>query len=76
MLACFYAASYVLLSEDSATDQSGKQNKTYVPVSFGSKIFTPTYLKLSIYAKEFLQCVLRLIPSPIFFGEAPNLCLS
>ena len=52
--ASFYAAGYVLLIEDYATDQSGKQYKTYVPVSFGSKIFTPTYLKLSIYAKEFL----------------------
>ena len=41
--ASFYAAGYVLLIEDYATDQSGKQYKTYVPVSFGSKIFTPTY---------------------------------
>ena len=40
--------------EDYITDQAGKTYKTYVPVSFGSNIFTPTYLKLSIYAKEFL----------------------
>ena len=52
--ASFYAAGYVLLIEDYAVDQSGKHYKTYVPVSFGSKIFNPTYLKLSIYAKEFL----------------------
>ena len=52
--ASFYAAGYVLMIEDYITDQSGKTYKTYVPVSFGSKIFTPTYLKLSIYAKEFL----------------------
>ena len=52
--ASFYAAGYVLMIEDYTTDQSGKTYKTYVPVSFGSKIFTPTYLKLSIYAKEFL----------------------
>ena len=50
----FYAAGYVLLIEDYATDQSGKQYKTYVPVFFGPKIFTPTHLKLAIYAKEFL----------------------
>ena len=52
--ASFYAAGYMLMIEDSLTDQSGKTFKTYIPVLFGSKIFTPTYLKLSIYAKEFL----------------------
>ena len=52
--ASFYAAGYVLMIEDYIADQSGKTYKTYVPVSFGSKIFTPTYLKLSIHAKEFL----------------------
>ena len=52
--ASFYAAGFVLMIEDYITDQAGKTYKTYVPVSFGSKIFTPTYLKLSMYAKEFL----------------------
>ena len=52
--ASFHAAGYVLKTEDYITDQSGKPYKTYVPVSFGSKIFRPTYLKLSIYAKKFL----------------------
>ena len=52
--ASFYAAGYFLLIEDYSTDQTGKTHKSYVPVSFGSKIFTPTSLKLSIYAKEFL----------------------
>ena len=40
--------------EDYLADQSGNTFRTYVPVSFGSKLFTPTYLKLSIYAKEIL----------------------
>ena len=48
--ASFYAAGYVLLIED---DQTGKTHKTCVPVAFGSKIFTPTYLKMSIHAKYF-----------------------
>ena len=50
----FYAASYVLLIEDYATDQSG--NNTRLTFLFPSdiKIFTPTYPKLSIYSKEFL----------------------
>ena len=41
--ASFYAAGYVLLIEDYSIDQTGKTHKTYVPVFFGSKIFTPTY---------------------------------
>ena len=38
--ASFYAAGYVLLIEDYSIDQTGKTHKTYVPVSFGSKVFT------------------------------------
>ena len=52
--ASFYAAGFVLMIEDYLEDQAGKTVKKYVPVSFGSKIFNPTHLKLSIYAKEFL----------------------
>ena len=35
-------------------DQTGKPLKTYVPVSFGSKFFSP-HLKQSTHAKEFLE---------------------
>ena len=52
--ASFHAAGYVLMIEEYLTDQSGKPSKTYVPVSFGSKILTPTFLKLSTNAKELL----------------------
>jgi hypothetical protein len=52
--ASYYAAGYVLMIEDYADDKNGKQVKSYAPVSFGSKVFTPAQLKLSIYAKEFL----------------------
>ena len=52
--ASFYAAVYVLMIEDYLCDQSSITFKTYVPVLFESKLFTPTYLKLSVYAKEFL----------------------
>ena len=53
--ASFYAAGYVLLIDDYTCDTNTKINKKqYAPVSFGSKIFQPSQLKLSIYAKEFL----------------------
>ena len=70
--ASFYAAGYVLMIEDHITDQSGKTYKTYVPVSFGSKIFTPTFLELSIYAKEFWPCILPLTLLHTFCGVALN----
>ena len=52
--ASYYSAGYVLMIEDYTTNQQGDTVKSYAPVAFGSKIFNPTYLKLSIYAKEFL----------------------
>ena len=53
--ASFYAAGYVLLVDDYTCDTNTKTSrKQYAPVSFGSKIFQPSQLKLSIYAKEFL----------------------
>ena len=51
--ASFYAAGYVLMIEDYTTSSNG-QSKIYAPVCFGSRIFQPAQLKLSIYAKEFL----------------------
>ena len=52
--ASFCAAGFVLMIEDYLTDQSGKTHKSYIPVSFGFKNFTPTFLKLSLYARESL----------------------
>ena len=40
--------------EDYLIDQKGKQIKTYAPVSFGSRLFTTTQLKFSVFYKEFL----------------------
>ena len=50
--ASYYAAGYVLMMETQG--QQDGERKTYAPVSFGSRIFGPAQLKLSIYAKEFL----------------------
>ena len=51
--ASFYGAGYVLMVEDHCKDRR-KEDKILAPVSFGSKVFNPAQLKLSIYAKEFL----------------------
>ena len=51
--ASFYAAGYVLMVEDYPNNATEKP-KQYAPVCFGSRVFQPAQLKLSIYAKEFL----------------------
>ena len=52
--ASYHAAGFVLMIEDYVFNNAGRELKVYSPVTFGSKIFQPAQLKLSIYAKEFL----------------------
>ena len=40
--------------EDNPDQKIQSKRKTYAPVAFGSKVFSPTQLKMSIYSKEFL----------------------
>ena len=52
--ASFRSAGYALMIEDNPDQKTQSKRKTYAPVAFGSKIFSPAQLKLSIYSKEFL----------------------
>ena len=52
--ASFSAAGYAVLIEDDPLEKYTSTRKAFAPVSYGSKIFSPTQLKMSIYAKEFL----------------------
>ena len=45
--ASFRSAGYALLIEDNK-DQSQSKGKTNAPVAFGSKVFSPAQLKMSI----------------------------
>ena len=47
--ASFHGTGFVLMIEDYLIDQKGKTKKTYAPVSFGSRLFTTTQLKFSVY---------------------------
>ena len=49
-----HGTGFVLMIEDYLIDQKSKAKKTYAPVSFGSRLFTTTQLKFSVYYKEFL----------------------
>ena len=53
--ASFSSAGYALMVEDNPNQKIQSKRKTYAPVAFGSKIFSPAQLKMSIYSKEFLS---------------------
>ena len=59
--ASFTAAGYAIMIEDDPQQKLQSKRKTYATIAFGSKSFNPTQLKMSIYAKEFLDifCVYR-----------------
>ena len=52
--ASFRSASYALMNEDNSDQKIQSKRKTYAPVAFGSKNFSPAHLKMSIYSIEFL----------------------
>ena len=52
--ASFRSAGYALMIEGNPHQKIQSKRKTYAPVAFGSKIFSPAQLKMSIYSKEFL----------------------
>ena len=52
--ASFLAAGYAILTEDDPNQKFTSVRKSYAPIAYGSKTFTPSQLKMSIYAKEFL----------------------
>ena len=50
----FSAAGYAVLIEDDALEKTSTQ-KTFAPVAYGFKYFSPAQLIMSIYAKELLD---------------------
>ena len=52
--ASFQAAGYAVLIEDDPNQKYTSTRKTYPPIAYGSKTFSPSQIKMSIYAKEFL----------------------
>ena len=52
--ASFRSAGYALMIEDNPDQKIQSKRKTYAPVAFGSKIFSPAPLEMSMYSKEIL----------------------
>ena len=52
--ASFQAAGYAVLIEDDPNQKYTSTRKTYAPIAYGSKTYSPSQIKMSIYANEFL----------------------
>ena len=52
--ASFQAAGYAILIEDDLNQKYTSTRKTYTPIAYGSKTYSPSQIKVSIYAKEVL----------------------
>ena len=52
--ASFQAAGYAVLTEDDPNQKYTSTRKTYAPIAYGSKTYSPSQIKMSIYANEFL----------------------
>ena len=50
--ASFRSAGYAPMIEDNPDQKIQSKRKTYAPVAFGSKVFSPAKLKMSIYSNE------------------------
>ena len=56
--ASFQAAGYAVLIEDDPNQKYTSTRKTYAPIACGSKAYTPSQIKMSIYPKEFIAIYL------------------
>ena len=52
--ASFTATGYAILTEDDPNQKHTSLRKCYAPIAYGSKTFTPSQLKISKYAEEFI----------------------
>ena len=68
--AIFRSAGYALMIEDNPDQKIQSKRKTYGPVAFASKIFSPAQLKMSIYSKVFLVIYMAFLEFAHILWEA------
>ena len=66
----FRSAGYALMIQDNPDQKIQLKRKTYAPVAFGSRIFSPAQLKMSIYSKEFLAIYMAFLEFAHILWEA------
>ena len=76
--ASFRSAGYDLMIEVNPDQKIQSKRKTYPPVAFGSKNFSPAQLKMSIYSKEYLALYIYMafLSLHTFCGKYQNRRLS
>ena len=70
--ASFGAAGYAVLIEDHPNQKLSSLRKSYAPVAYGSKTFTPAQIKMSIYAKELVAIYFAFKEFGHIFWGAPK----
>ena len=70
--ASFSAAGYTVLIEDDPLEKYTSTRKAFAPIAYGSKTFSPSQLKMSIYAKEFLAIFFAFKEFGRLFWGAPQ----
>ena len=68
--ASFRSAGYALMIEDNPDQKILSMRKTYAPSAFGSKIFAPAQLKMSIYSTEFFAIYMTFLGFAHILWEA------
>ena len=70
--ASFRSAGCSLMIENNPEQKIQSEWKTFAPVAFGSKTFSPAQLKMSIYSKEFLANYMAFPELAHILWEAPK----
>ena len=70
MDASFRNAGLALMIENNLDQKVESKRKTYAPVGFGSKFFSPAQLKISIYSKENLAIYMAFLEFAHILWEA------
>ena len=68
--ASFRSAGCALMIEDNPDQKILSKRKTYAPMAFGSKFFSPAKLKLTIYSKEILAVYMAFLDFAHILWEA------
>ena len=68
--ASFRSAGYALMIEDNPDQKIQTKRKTYAPVAFDSKLFSPAQQKMSINSKDFLAIYMAFLELTHILWEA------
>ena len=69
------SAGYALMIENNPDQKIQSKRKTYAPVGFGSELFSPAQLKMSIYSKEFLAIYMAFLEFAHILWETSKLTI-